>query len=105
MKAALAKTPKHDFVQPASEVRRVTLCDTGRPEVFLTGTEPSRTCGDGSTPRPTVGVRTTAAEVKKAASVPKAAIPAPAAPATPHGIGDGTTFESLDTKPQVQQTP
>jgi penicillin-binding protein 1A len=105
MKAALAKTPKHDFVQPASEVRRVTLCDTGRPEVFLTGTEPSRVCGDGSTPPPAGEARTAAAAVKKAASVPKAAVAAPAAPATPHGIGDGTTFESLDTKPQAAQTP
>jgi penicillin-binding protein 1A len=30
MKAALAKTPKHDFAMPSGEVRRVTLCDTGR---------------------------------------------------------------------------
>jgi penicillin-binding protein 1A len=96
MKAALVKTPKHDFVQPAGEVRRVTLCDTGRPEVFLTGTEPSHICGNGETPPPVV---------KKAATT-KAAIAAPAAPATPgNGVGDGTTFESLDTKPQAQQTP
>ena len=106
MKAALAKTPKHDFVQPAGEVRRVTLCDTGRPEVFLTGTEPSRTCGDGSTPPPASESRTSATVVKKAVSVLKAAIAAPAAPAAPgNGIGDGTTFESLDSKPQAQPTP
>ena len=43
---------KHDFVLPAGEVRRVTLCGTGRDEVFLTGTEPSHTCGtpDDGTP-------------------------------------------------------
>ena len=106
MKAALAKTPKHDFVQPAGEVRRVTLCDTGRPEVFLSGTEPARTCGDGSTPPPAGESRTAAAVAKKAVSVPRAAIPAPAAPAMPgDAIGDGTTFESLDTKPQARQTP
>ena len=97
MKAALAKTPKHDFVFPAGEVRRVTLCDTGRPEVFLTGTEPSHVCGDGSTPPPVAeSVKPAAAAVKKAAVVPKAA---------PDGVGDGTQFESLDTKPQVQPTP
>ena len=51
MKAALAKTPKHDFVLP-SEVHRVTLCSTMQPEVFLDGTEPARVCGDGTTPPP-----------------------------------------------------
>jgi penicillin-binding protein 1A len=100
MKAALAKTPKHDFVQPAGEVRRVTLCDTGRPEVFLTGTEPSHTCGNGSTPAPV------APAAKKVVAVPKAAIAPPAAPATPvSGVGDGTNFETLDTKPQAHPTP
>jgi penicillin-binding protein 1A len=52
MKAALAKTPKHDFVLPAGEVRRVTLCGSGASEVFLVGTEPAHVCGDGSTPAP-----------------------------------------------------
>jgi penicillin-binding protein 1A len=107
MKAALAKTPKHDFVQPAGEVRRVTLCDTGRPEVFLTGTEPSHTCGDGSTPSPaSVAAKTAAAAVKRAAAVPKAAIAAPVAPAAPtDAVGDGSQFETLDTKPQADPTP
>jgi penicillin-binding protein 1A len=107
MKAALAKTPKHDFVLPAGEVRRVTLCDTGRPEVFLTGTEPSHICGDGSTPPPvSEAAKTAAAAAKKAAAVPKAAVAAPAAPASPvDGVGDGSQFESLDTKPQAQPTP
>ncbi len=45
MKAALAKTPKHDFVLPYGEVERVRLCSTGKVEVFLTGTAPARTCG------------------------------------------------------------
>jgi penicillin-binding protein 1A len=102
MKAALAKTPKHDFVQPAGEVRRVTLCDTGRPEVFLTGTEPSHTCGDGSTPPPvTEAAKTAAAATKRAAAIPKAI----AAPASPDAVGDGSNFETLDNKPQTQATP
>jgi penicillin-binding protein 1A len=107
MKAALAKTPKHDFVQPVGEVRRVTLCDTGRPEVFLTGTEPSHICGDGSTPPPVSAAgKTAAAASKRAAAVPKAAIAKPAAPSTPSDtVGDGSTFESLDSKPQAQPTP
>ena len=102
MKAALAKTPKHDFVQPAGEVRRVTLCDTGRPEVFISGSEPSHICGDGSTPAPRGAPKTTEAVTKKAVAAPKPAI---AAPATPGSIGDGQTFESLDTKPQSKPTP
>ncbi len=52
MKSALAKTPKHDFTLPAGEVRKVTLCGTGQPEVFLAGTEPAHVCGDGETPPP-----------------------------------------------------
>ncbi len=52
MKSALAKTPKHDFVFPGGEVRRVTLCGSGQPEVFLAGTEPAHVCGDGETPPP-----------------------------------------------------
>lgn len=106
MKAALAKTPKHDFVQPAGEVRRVTLCDTGRPEVFISGTEPSHICGDGSTPAPREAApKTGVTATKKIVAAPKAAIVAPAAPATPGSIGDGQTFQSLDTKPPAKPTP
>jgi penicillin-binding protein 1A len=96
MKAALAGTPKHDFAFPAGEVRRVTLCDTGRPEVFIAGTEPARTCGDGSTPPPA----TAKAPAKKAA-----AIAAPATPVPPDAVGDGQTFQTLDTNPQPASTP
>jgi penicillin-binding protein 1A len=72
MKAALAKTPKHDFDLPAGEVRRVTLCGSGQSEVFLDGTEPAHVCGDGETPAP-----------RPAPSAAKAAVAAPAAAATP----------------------
>ena len=104
MKAALDKTPKHDFVLPSGEVRRVTLCDTGRSEVFITGTEPSHICGNGETPAP-AGQRAPAKAARApVANVVKAAkIAAPAAPATPvDAVGDGTNFESLDTKPLAQ---
>ncbi|HEV8022515.1 MAG TPA: PBP1A family penicillin-binding protein [Candidatus Lustribacter sp.] len=106
MKAALAKTPKHDFALPSGEVRRVTLCDTGRSEVFLSGTEPSHTCGNGETPPPSWAAKTANAAVKKAAAVPKAPVAAPATPGAPdNSVGDGETFESLDNKPQAQPTP
>jgi penicillin-binding protein 1A len=102
MKAALAKTPKHDFALPAGEVRRVTLCDTGRSEVFITGTEPSHICGNGETPPPAVERRAVRAAVPKA----KATIAAPAEPAAPpDAVGDGQNFETLDTKPQAKPTP
>jgi penicillin-binding protein 1A len=90
MKAALAKTPKHDFVLPGGEVRKVTLCSTGRPEVFISGTEPARVCGNGETPAP------------RAIHKPNAAVPAPddtavptPAAVPPDSIGDGTTFQTL----------
>jgi hypothetical protein len=106
MKAALAKTPKHDFVLPSGEVRRVTLCDTGRSEVFLSGTEPLHTCGNGQTPPPAWAVKTANAALKKAAAVPQAQIAAPAVPAIPgDSVGTGETFESLDSKPQAKSTP
>ncbi len=54
MKAALAKTPAHDFAFPADEVRKVTLCESGRPEVFIKGTEPQRVCSNGESPHPRV---------------------------------------------------
>lgn len=40
MKHALEHTPKHDFPVPMGEVRIMTLCSTGRQEVFVAGTEP-----------------------------------------------------------------
>jgi penicillin-binding protein 1A len=103
MKAALAKTPKHDFVFPSGEVRRVTLCDTGKSEVFISGTEPSHVCGDGSTPPPYGGPAKKSAVA--AVKAPKAAIAKPAPTDPPDSIGDGQTFQTLDTKPQAQPSP
>jgi penicillin-binding protein 1A len=41
MKAALLKTPKHNFVYPSSELRKVAYCGQAkRFEYFLAGTEP-----------------------------------------------------------------
>jgi penicillin-binding protein 1A len=80
MKAALAKTPKHDFVLPAGEVHRVTLCSTMQPEVFLDGTEPARVCGDGTTPPPQPQLRR---HHRPAAAAAVESAPAPAPDATP----------------------
>jgi penicillin-binding protein 1A len=70
MQRALAKTPKHDFAIPTGEVQRLRLCSTGKVEVFLTGTGPTRSCGSPDEPSP----------VPRALHR-RAAIPAPAAPA------------------------
>jgi penicillin-binding protein 1A len=85
MKAALAKTPKHDFLMPAGEVRRLRLCGTGRSEVFLAGTEPAHTCGDDlATPRP-AGSPAPAVLVAPSAGLatPQAPRATPAAPNNP----------------------
>jgi penicillin-binding protein 1A len=77
MKAALAKTPKHDFVLPVGEVHKVKLCGSGKTEVFLSGTEPLHgTCGEADqTPAPR--------SRDKSAYVPDAAAAAVAVPAAP----------------------
>ena len=112
MKAALAKTPAHDFALPAGEVRRVTLCGTGRSEVFLAGTEPKHTCGDGTTPEPRAFGGTPPPAVRAKAKAAAAAIaPAAAQPvATPDApqdaVGDGTSYQNLTTKtPAPLKTP
>ncbi|GAC1404797.1 MAG: hypothetical protein NVSMB64_08590 [Candidatus Velthaea sp.] len=112
MKAALAKTPKHDFTLPAGEVRKVTLCGSGKPEVFLVGTEPSHTCGNGEDPasrkKRTAADVTIAAPPAVAAAVPDAPKPVRRAEpdAPPNAVGDGTTFVKLDTaSPAPATTP
>jgi penicillin-binding protein 1A len=83
MKAALAKTPKHEFAFPRGEVKKIALC-SGKTEVFLNGTEPYESCGT------TRG---------GAALAPVATPEAPKAPPTiPAGtVGNGQVFEHLDT--------
>jgi penicillin-binding protein 1A len=122
MKAALAKTPKHDFVLPVGEVTKVKLCGTGKDEVFLTGTGPERTCGtpdDGTVPSTSRRHRRRqTAEAELPAPVAPAAVaalprmPAVKTPPTlvpltppPDAIGDGQTFQSLATEPQPQAEP
>jgi membrane carboxypeptidase/penicillin-binding protein len=106
MKAALAQTPKHDFVLPAGEVKQVILCSTGKPEVFLAGTEPAHNCGTGepatATTKTLPAVSPDQAGAIATPLAPRAA--APHAPAQP-AVGDGTTFERLDTQPASPATP
>jgi penicillin-binding protein 1A len=72
MKNALAGVPKHDFIFPSSEVRKIALCGySGRYEYFLEGTEPHATCAGPTTYR------------SSAAYVPPASEPVVAAVAAP----------------------
>lgn len=106
MKQALAKTPKHDFVLPAGEVKKVKLCGTGKTEVFLAGTEPAHNCGSGDeTPAP----RTRNADAPVAPVMPPVAkaatpeTPPSIAPLTPPPavptVGDGQTQVPLGGEP------
>lgn len=95
MKAALAKTPPRDFVLPAGDVHKVTLCGTGRSEVFVAGTEPDCICGNGEPPP-------VAAKGAPKAQPSASATPGPNGP--PDSIGDGTNFESLGS-PAPAGTP
>jgi penicillin-binding protein 1A len=100
MKAALAKTPKHEFVFPGREVRKVTLCSTGRPEYFVAGTEPEHVCGNGETPPP----RGSKAAATGAAATADDKIPTPE-PVPSDSIGDGTNFVPLEPpKPKPKAT-
>ena len=45
MKAALAKTPRHEFAYPSTEVRKLAYCGQPRKyEYFLEGTQPHASC-------------------------------------------------------------
>jgi len=100
MKAALADVPKHDFVYPATEVRKMAYCGGGKKyEYFLEGTEPSGTCanpGYGGRSRTVFAEPPVAAEPVVAAPppterpfVPKAVAAAPVTP-VPTAVPDDT---------------
>jgi penicillin-binding protein 1A len=90
MQAALKNVPKHDFVYPASEVRKVAWCGSaGKYEYFLEGTEPTGTCaspgynGHSRTvyDEPPVGAEPLALAAPAAKTAPPMRV-APAAPPT-----------------------
>ena len=113
MKAALAKTPKHDFLLPRDEVRKVVLCGTGKEEVFLIGTEPTRTCGDSRFSKRAIAKRDPSLPEPVATLDPQLNKPSivtapPARPAAPpsDSVGDGTNFVDLSTgTPKPKKTP
>ncbi len=108
MKEALAKTPKHDFAFPSGEVRKVVLCTTGKPEYFVTGTEPARTCGSSggaaSVSKADVApaaVRAPLATIATPAAVVRKPIAAPAADAVGTPPPDTTPLPQAASEPQT----
>jgi penicillin-binding protein 1A len=104
MKKALANVKPHDFVLPVGEVHKVRLCGTGKEEVFLSGTEPERTCGTVDDTTPTTPRRSRKRAYEPAPLAPAVAkIAAPRTPPSvapvgppPNAVGDGQTFVRLD---------
>ena len=109
MKSALAKTPKHDFAFPAGEVRKVTLCSTMQPEVFLAGTEPAHVCGDGETPPPIVPAAQRrphlAHGAATATAAPAAAAPDPAAATEPAAAEPAAAEPAASDPPAPAESP
>jgi penicillin-binding protein 1A len=113
MKRALAGVKPHDFTFPVGEVVKARLCGSGREDYFLVGTD-QHTCGvvtddplargagrggTGTAPLPVAPV-----------AIPKPALPrtppsiAPLTP-PPDAVGDGQTYQRLDTDPTLPPSP
>lgn len=89
MKAALAKTPPHDFPFPADEVTRVASCRGGGIEYYLTNSAPTAPCGAQVAPVVIPSI---------AAAASLAPLPTPltgAATQSPNGVGDGQNYVPL----------
>jgi penicillin-binding protein 1A len=101
MKKALEKTPKHDFVLPAGEVRKVRLCGSGKSEVFLVGTEPAHTCGSGDEKQSVPAVPAAAGPAVPLAKGAAPQVPPPVTPLTPppNSVGDGQAQIPLGGEP------
>lgn len=101
MKAALAKTPKHEFVLPVGEVLK--LACGGRPfEYFLVGTEPQQCAGHIYT----AAAANAIPRKRKSAAAPAAAAPAPAA-SDVNAISTEAPVQQLTPEPvpSVEATP
>ncbi|MDE2482629.1 MAG: PBP1A family penicillin-binding protein [bacterium] len=102
MRAALAKTPKHDFVFPSDEVVKVRSC-TGATELFLNGTQPT----DGGCAARTQSAPTLAPEPSASAAATLAPVDtvAPQGTQPPNSVGDGTTYVPLDAGASPKPLP
>jgi penicillin-binding protein 1A len=100
MKAALAKTPKHEFPFPSDEVAKVAGCGRGY-EYYLRGTEPESGCG-GSIDNYEAQQDTSYPE---AASLPQPTVPPASAtpPPTIPPLPTESPLESPSPEPTVER--
>jgi penicillin-binding protein 1A len=80
MRAALEKTPKHDFPYPSDQVTRVAVCGApGKSEFYSGGTQPSAGCAPGPGIVPPKGVLAGGDEQSTAKPIAalKPAVPSP----------------------------
>ncbi len=113
MKAALQGVPKHDFVFPGDEVKKIASCGRsyGPWEYYLNGTEPLSPCGEPQTPKLNsfgegVGLSNDSASLPPAPTFS----PEPTAPPVdptqpPDTVGDGTNYVPLDSSPVPAASP
>ena len=108
MRAALKDVPKHDFVMPADEVRRMASCSGRGYEYYLIANAPTSPCGTSSlTAIPVVP----GPVAPLTFAPPKTPGPTPTAlPVTatqpPDSVGDGTKYVPLDSPaPSNPATP
>ena len=96
MRAALQKVPKHDFPFPTGEVVKVARCAGSSKlgaEYYLAGTEPLTSCSQNAK-----SIDVNAYQAPETAGTP--AVTGTVKPnhtQPPNSVGDGTTFEKLDT--------
>jgi penicillin-binding protein 1A len=106
MKHALAHTPKRNFPIPSGDVRLMTLCSSGRQEVFVNGTEPQN---DDCTPHHTrapfdfggVAPQSSSAANSLNSSVEPATTSVPKGPNDPELDNDS----NLETNPTIPPAP
>ncbi|HEY0797738.1 MAG TPA: penicillin-binding transpeptidase domain-containing protein, partial [Candidatus Baltobacteraceae bacterium] len=125
MKAALANTPKHEFIYPSTEVHRLATCgNPERLEFFLEGTQPNGHCVNGTgllepkmalavaaSPSPSSGAVAPSADALGGTAAPAVASPAaPAAPLAPQveivtPVPEAPRDAPPQTAPLEQTTP
>ena len=96
MRGALENVAKHDFPFPNGEVVKVARCGSGKlgAEYYLAGTEPLSSCG---TPAKKIDINAYQPPDTVGAPSPAVATVKPNHTQPPNSVGDGQTFEKLDT--------
>lgn len=106
MKVALKGVPKHDFVMPADEVKKMPSCSGGGSEYYLIADAPTSPCGGTGYDRAALPAPVS---TFKAAPMPTLA-PTPTdmpvlATQPPDSVGDGTHYVPLDSPSPSAASP